>query len=129
MKIGIDFHGVINKLPLFFSEMSRLFVENGHEVHVITGKELSEEYLKEIKSYNIYYTHLFSVITHCKKVGYNITYDDPDNPWINTELWNRIKSSYCIMHNINIMIDDSIDYGKYFITPYMNINIKGKEIL
>lgn len=53
MKIGLDFHGVINKLPLFFAEMNKLFIENGHEIHIITGKELTEEYIKEIKSYNV----------------------------------------------------------------------------
>jgi len=28
------------------------------------------------------------------------------------------------LNNIDIMIDDSEDYGKYFNTPYMKINVK-----
>jgi hypothetical protein len=124
MKIGLDFHGVINKLPIFFSEMSKLFIENGHEIHIITGKEITEEYIKEINSYNMSYTHLFSIITHCKNVGYKICYDNSENPWIDINIWNRIKSAYCLLNNIDIMIDDSEDYGKYFNTPYMKINVK-----
>jgi len=129
MKIGLDFHGVINKLPLFFSEISKLLKENGHEVHIITGKELTDKYLNEIYSYNISYTHIFSIITHCKNNGYNVNSTDTENPWIDMDLWNRTKAAYCLMNNIDLMIDDSKDYGEYFITPYMNVNINGRENL
>lgn len=128
MKIGLDFHGVINSLPIFFGEMSRLFIAAGHEVHIITGKELSKEYIEEINKTGVKYTCLFSIITHCKKVGYKVVYSDPENPFIDKNVWDRIKSAYCLLNNIDVMIDDSNEYCDYFTTPYININIKNKEI-
>jgi hypothetical protein len=129
MKIGLDFHGVINSLPIFFTEMSKLFISAGHEVHIITGKELTDEFIKEIDNIGIKYTHLFSIITHCKENGYKTSYIEEENPYIDTEIWNRVKSSYCLMNKIDIMIDDSDIYSDYFATPYIQVKIKNKEII
>ena len=38
MKIGVDIHGVLDDNK-FFKRMTKLFVANGDEVHIITGKE------------------------------------------------------------------------------------------
>jgi len=42
MKVGLDIHGVVDVRPEFFSELSKLLVSNGHEVHIITGGSVKE---------------------------------------------------------------------------------------
>lgn len=128
MKIGLDYHNVIDALPIFFSELSKLFVQAGHEIHVITGKEYSDELIQELKNLNITYTHIFSVITHCKEKGVEIWYTDNNNPWMDEKIWDKVKSEYCTKHNIDIMLDDSTVYGTYFTTPYVCFNVQKKEI-
>ena len=124
MKIGLDIHGVINKYPKFFSELSKLFVENGNQIHIITGSTVKEnsiygkknlEYLKENR---IFYTHIFSIVDYHEEQGAEIVYQDAENPWIDSQLWNKTKAEYCKKHNIDIMFDDSTVYGKFFETPF-----------
>ncbi|GAB6094940.1 hypothetical protein JCM14469_11920 [Desulfatiferula olefinivorans] len=118
IKIGIDVHGVADALPHFFSELSRILVENGHEVHILTGAEHTETLEYEIRHIlNLTYTHFFSTTTYHKNAGTEITYID-GNPYMDNKIWNRAKSEYCRAHGIHLHIDDSDVYGKYFMTPY-----------
>jgi len=125
MKIGLDIHGVITKCPKFFSELSRLFVEAGHEVHVITGTSLDPKTkygriaLKELKKHKISYTHLFSMINYHEKIGTKVTYENSENPWMDETLWNKTKGEYCKKHKIDIMFDDTPRYADYFKTPFV----------
>jgi hypothetical protein len=47
-----------------------------------------------------------------------------DNFWVDDEPWNKTKAELCREHGIDFHIDDSPHYGKYFSTPYMQVNIK-----
>ena len=49
MKIGLDIHGVCDANPEFFAELTNLFIEAGHEIHILTGRRVSDGALKEIK--------------------------------------------------------------------------------
>lgn len=118
MKIGIDFHGVIDKKPQFFSEFTKLLKENGHEVHILTGSTVSNNLLIELTKYQIHYTHIFSITDYKENCGARVIYDDNGNPWIDDEDWNGAKAEYCQRLNIDIHLDDSSEYGKYFKTPY-----------
>lgn len=118
IKIGIDVHGVADALPHFFSVLSRILVENGHEVHILTGAEHTETLEYEIRHIlKLSYTHFFSTTTYHKTTGTEITYID-GNPYMDNKIWNRAKSEYCKAHNIHLHIDDSDVYGKYFTTPF-----------
>jgi len=119
MKIGLDFHGVINAKPELFSILSHLLVENGHEVHVITGAELSEELKEQLEQFNIKYTHLFSVSSYHKSAGTKVWYDEKNTPWMDEDTWNNTKAWYCMQNKIDLHIDDSDTYSKFFKTPYM----------
>lgn len=123
MKIGIDIHGVCNKAPKFFSELSRLFVEAGHDIIVITGRMESHGAIEELNELGISYTKFFSIIDYHIKKGSNVTFDENGNPWICDELWNSTKSEICEIENIDFHIDDSSIYGQYFKTPYAQIII------
>lgn len=121
IKLGIDVHGVADTFPDFFSRLSRELVSQGHEVHIITGTEHTrslEHYLKD--QLGLFWTHLFSVTTYHKKEGTEVTYID-GNPYMDNRIWNRSKAEYCRRNGIQLHIDDSDIYGKYFSTPYARL--------
>jgi len=133
MKIGIDIHGVVNKHQKFFSEMTKLFIDAGHEIHVLTGASINpatkygRKTIKEIEDLNIKYTHIFSIIDYHAKIGTEIVYADSENPWIDGELWNRSKGDYCREHKIDIMFDDTKGYAEFFTTPFVHFLSIKKE--
>lgn len=129
IKIGIDVHGVADTIPNFFSELTRILVENGHEVHILTGAEHTEALEFELKhTLKLSWTHFFSTTSHHKNAGTEITYID-GNPYMDNKIWNRAKSEYCRTHGIQFHIDDSDVYGKYFTTPYALFEFpNGKEL-
>jgi hypothetical protein len=124
MKIGLDIHGVCDTNPEFFKEMSRLFVEAGHEVHILTGMRVSDGALDEIKELGISYTHFFSIADYHEQSGTAISNDSNGNPWMDNEAWDRTKGDYCEKHKIDFCIDDTERYGDHFTTPFAFIKIK-----
>ena len=124
MKIGLDLHGVGDAHPAFFAEMSRLFVEAGHEVVIITGPPDNENTREEIKKCGLSFTSILSIVDHHKNVGTEYWLDEKGNFWIDPELWNKTKGELCKTHGIDFHIDDSPHYGAYFTTPYMQVNVK-----
>ena len=124
MKIGFDVHGVCDKAPEFFSLISKLLVESGNEVHILTGRRVSDGAIEEIEELGIAYTHFFSISDYHKEVGTKIWEDENGNPWLEGELWDRTKADYCEKNKIDFHIDDTERYGEYFKTPFALLNIK-----
>ena len=128
MKIGIDIHGVSTEHPEFFSTLTKLFVDAGHQVHILTGpsinpdKNYGKRTLKEIKDLNLSYTHLFSIIDYNEALGAKIVYTNENNPWISSDEWNKTKAVYCEKHKIDIMLDDTKEYGEFFKTPFVHFS-------
>lgn len=119
LKIGLDIHGICDANPEFFSELSRLFVNAGHDVHIITGRRVSDGALKEIKDLGLSYTHFFSISDYHVEKGTKVWEDDEGNPWLEGELWDRTKGDYCAKNQIDFHIDDTARYGDYFKTTFM----------
>lgn len=118
MKIGLDIHGVADADPPFFSELTRMLIQHGHEVHIITGSEAAPEleaYLK--KDLGLHWTRLFSITSYHKAAGTDITWVQ-GKPYMDEDLWNKTKARYCKENGIHIHLDDSGVYGQYFETPY-----------
>ena len=122
MKVGLDIHGVLDVRPEFFAELSKLFIAAGHEVHIITGGSFTDGSLQaELESYNIEYTHKFSIYDHLKNIGAKTNeelgiasrYPFPD------ETWNTVKAEYCERNQIDMHFDDMNEYLRYFTTPYL----------
>jgi len=123
MKIGIDFHNTIDSDYFTFSEFTNALVKSGIEIHILTGPK-REEVEPLLKQHNIAYTHFFSIVEDAEKNDMTIKWDLEGHPWINPEFWNRSKARYCKEHDIDLHLDDSREYGKYFKTPYAQF--KGK---
>jgi hypothetical protein len=121
LKIGIDIHGVIDLKPAFFRTFIDRARANGHEIHIITGGQKKPKLLNQLKDLGINYDYFFSVSDFLIEQGVPVHFEDSNNPWFDIDQWNKIKSMYCAKQEINIHIDDSDQYGKYFITPYMQL--------
>ena len=124
-KYGIDIHGVITKKPVFYAGFTKGLIDQGHEVHIITGVKFTPKLHYKLKEYGILYDHFFSITDFHRIMGTEITYTDPDNPHMDVDVWNRTKADYCKRHNIDLHIDDSDVYGKYFEdidTVYVKVN-------
>lgn len=134
MRLGLDLHGVITADPTLFGKLTRHLILHNHTVHILTGIEDSDKVRLEIARYGIMYTDLFSITTYHKSIGTPMTFTngDPVYPIIDDELWDITKAHHCCTNKIDIHIDDSKVYGKYFHaidTQYMLYNEATKQFL
>jgi len=127
MKLGLDIHGVIDVNARFFSLLSKIAMERGHEVHIITGSMLDETRIEDLRSFGMTWTHLFSISDYHRKLGTEMTFSDPNNPWISHDLWDKTKAEYCEANHISFHIDDTQRYGEYFKTPFALYDYENKR--
>jgi len=126
MKFGFDIHGVIDALPKTFAFLSKAIVESGGEVHILTGGSWTPEIDQQLKSYGVVWTHSFSVYDHLIEKGVNIVgqIQFPDGT-IQKKFedghWDKVKSEYCLKHNIDLHLDDTLIYNEHFVTPFARI--------
>jgi len=119
-KLGLDIHGVIDSHPSTFSQLSNNVVSKGGEVHVITGAPITEALVNKLEmEFKINYTHLFSIVDFHKEKGTKVWYDDKNTPWMDSLVWDKTKGDYCLEHEIDLHIDDTKRYSRYFITPFL----------
>lgn len=121
MKVGIDIHGTIDSDPDLFRELIAALREIlNAEIHVTTGikGDVAKEKLAKL---GIEYDYLFSITDYHESIGTAIIYDE-DGPWIEEETWNRSKGDYCEKEKIDVHIDDTEAYAKYFTTPFYLYN-------
>jgi hypothetical protein len=119
MNIGLDYHGVIDAYPKFFSEFSKILKKNGHDLIIITGSSLKSNLRQELAALDITYSNIFSLTDFHISEGTLIEkIDENGNPWFNSLNWNKTKADYCKKEKIDIHIDDTEDYLKYFETPF-----------
>lgn len=119
MRIGLDYHGLIDQAFPLWSVITKSLVENGHEVHIITGGRF-KDLESDLKKYKIKYTHFFSITEHLERSG--IPYlVHKDKYTFDNDTWNKAKAKYCKTHKISYHFDDTETYGKYFTTPFFYI--------
>lgn len=134
IKLGLDIHGMIDSDPKFFAELSRVLVEAGHEVHITTGSFITPEIVSELKNYGMEWTHLWSISDYYKsKPEVEMWYDEKGRPWVSDELWNKAKAEYAKEQELDLLLDDTEVYGKYFTTSFgfckvLNKSGKIKEV-
>lgn len=126
MKIGIDVHGVISAQPKFWSRLTKVLINNGCEIHILTGHPVNHALLQKLRRWNIHYTHLFSIVDEHRKRGTKMWQDKRGHWFMAPKDWNRTKAEYCREQKLDLHIDDSTVYSKWFETPYAHYK-KGKE--
>lgn len=123
MKLGLDIHGVILDAVEMTKTLSSLVIRDGGEVHILTGST-TKKALVELDEIGFikgtHYTHLFSLIDYHNEngtevVGFNERHQTNEFP---DEDWDRTKGDYCRKHDIDLHLDDSLVYEKYFTTGF-----------
>lgn len=123
LKLGIDFHGVIDSMPEFFAFLSSAFVSAGGECHILTGGSWTPEFESLLKSYGIKWTHKFSIYDYLIETGSGIVGEVkfPDGTIqkkFENGQWDHVKAEYCRDNNISLHIDDKTIYNDFFTTPF-----------
>lgn len=120
MKLALDIHGVIDKDPAFFRDLAQAILHAEGQVHILTGKHYSNGIAEELEKAGfhagIHYTHLFSVSDYHKEIGTPM-WGTPENPWMDDAVWSKTKADYCVLHQIDLCLDDTPRYLPYFTTP------------
>ena len=126
IRIGLDFHGVIDAKPLYFKEFCSKALEREWEIYIITGGP-EEKVRAELKKWQINYTKIFAIYDYYKAQGK--VKEEKDRFYVDEDLWNTIKGKYCQDNKINVQIDDSRIYGKGFSTPYCHFDAGSESCL
>lgn len=113
LKIGIDYHGVIDTFPEKFKQLAYALVKDGAEVHVITGQQKNEEIENALMQAGIRYTHYFSIVDYLIESGVPVEWVD-GQPFADKNQWDLAKAKYCESAGIDFMIDDSPVYRETF---------------
>ena len=121
-KIGLDFHGVISAAPENFAVFCHEIRKRGIKVYVISGGP-SDDIKKYLQTHDIEYDVLWAILDTCEAQGSVHFYDDGSFQ-VPTDIWNKAKAKYCAEQGILFHVDDSQIYGRYFVTPYCQYNIK-----
>jgi len=134
IKVGIDIHGVIDQDPNLFAAFSKMLTENGHQVHILTGREVNDYIIDRLRDFNISYNQIFSITSYHKKIGTYIAYKNGDRtqPLIDSYKWDSSKAIYCASEKLHFHIDDSVVYEKYFIntcTRYLRYTPELREVI
>ncbi len=127
IKIGLDYHGVINMHPEYFSAFAQEALARGAEIHIITGGS-EQEVASNLKNWNIPYSKIFSIPDYYKAKGKVIYFSDGAYK-IPDDLWDKAKAEYCNLEGINMHIDDSQEYIKWFTTPYCRYDGKNPQCI
>ncbi|MBR1841374.1 MAG: hypothetical protein IJ778_04510 [Alphaproteobacteria bacterium] len=115
-KISFDFHGVINKHPTFFKNLSTEFMCRGFEIYIVSGGPFND--IKEyLLIHEIPYSAIWCIFDYYEQKD-KITVFADGSFHMDDKLWNEAKAVYCRKQNICLHIDDSTIYKKYFTTPY-----------
>ena len=120
-KIGLDVHGVIDHMPVQLKRLSQTVLKTGGEVHIITGGDMART-KKQLEKFGFPYSHFFSVQKFLNETCFeeNIGLNLIDGKYLYPDdLWNKTKAFYCKKHNIDLHIDDSVEYKDHFETPFV----------
>ncbi len=115
LKIGLDYHGVIDSNPDYFKEFCCYAKSKGHLIYIISGasKVFISDVLEQLR---LPYDYIFSILDYCLALGYIEQHDN--GLIINNLAWNKAKSDFCRRCNIDLHIDDSDIYLQHFLQPY-----------
>lgn len=127
IRIGLDYHGVITAHPQYFSTFAQEALARGAEIHIITGGT-KKEVVAHLKDWNIPFSKIFSIPDYYQAKGEAIYFSNGEYK-IPDDLWDKAKAEYCNFEGINMHIDDSREYVKWFTTPYCRYDGKNPQCI
>lgn len=125
LKIALDYHGVINGNVEYFKTFCKIAIARKHRIYILTGGP-KEKVIRQLDKAEVPYFNLFTITDY---------YQDQKKAFcgangeflVDEKLWNTAKADYCKVHKIDVLIDDSKIYEKYFATPYCLYSEKEKN--
>lgn len=124
IRIGLDFHGVIDTNPSYFKKFCSAAMAIGWKIYIITGGPY-EQVKALLQKWGIPYSEIFAIYDYYESQGK--VQKEGERFYIDENLWNSIKGKYCKDNKINVQIDDSGIYGNGFLTPYCHFDVKSKN--
>lgn len=125
LKIGLDYHGVIDVNTKYFADFCLEAKRRGHLIYIITGgpKTLIDN---NLRNDNIPYDMCFAISDYYQAKN-KIIQDKTGKFVIPENLWNIAKADFCRHSRVNIHIDDSLKYINWFSTPYCYYNKRNNK--
>jgi hypothetical protein len=120
IKLGLDFHGVINKAPAMFVDLAKEVRRRGGEVHVLTGSPDDAALDRDMRSFNggkRWWDYIFSITDHLLAKGIPYKIDAKGGKVFPDSEWDSAKAEYCESKGITVHIDDSETFLSCFMTP------------
>ena len=130
MKIGFDFHGVLNLDDPHFRDLAKCAVGIGHEVHVLTGSSW-EKFIVESHGLlveGVHYTQFFSVCDYLIAKGIE-NKGNLDRPMFDSDVWNSAKGEYAFYTALDKHYDDCEIYSTNFPKTCEFVLIKDGEVV
>lgn len=131
MKLMLDIHGVLDSNPELFVSIATLLRSSSfeNEVHIVTGESITPKLIDQLKGYNNgveFWDHLVSIQDELLKGEVStLGIDSFGRPRFPDDIWDSFKGKYCAQHDIDLAIDDTEAYRKYFDTPFLLYTHKG----
>jgi len=120
LKLGLDFHDVIDKAPAMFVDLAKKVRCRGGEVHVLTGSPDDAALDRDLRSFNggkRWWDYIFSITDHLLAKGIPYTIDARGGKVFAESYWDSAKAEYCENEGITVHIDDSETFLSCFTTP------------
>ena len=119
MNLGLDIHGVLDHHPKKYIELA-MCVRAGapaNKVYVITGpsKDKARQELLALSNGLIFWDEIHSISDYIRENNVPFTEDERGHLWtLTTDDWDKVKGTICKQLKIDLHIDDSPNYEKYF---------------
>ena len=127
LKIGLDFHGVINSHPSYFKDFTEAAISRGHKIYIITGGP-AQKIACFLSGWGQCYHEIFAILDYYSAQG-KVNFLPDGSFHIDDKLWNTAKAKFCQKYGIDIHIDDSEIYGRSFSTPYCRFDEKNRNCI
>lgn len=116
LRLGLDLHGVVDAYPQKFALLGEAVRNSGGSVYIITGasQELAMKQISDLKIGHEFYDIILSITDHLKSRGIPFIQNDDGGIRVDDEIWDKVKSEMVKELKIDLHIDDSPVYGKYF---------------
>ena len=129
MKIAFDLHGVLEKYPKQFKAIFSTLNSLGADVGIISGPPRNQ-IVTELSDLGFfpatdYFQFIYSIVDFLKRYPIRIdkngkeTYvnmwqDEENNWWCDDFNWWSSKGRICQAYNVDVLIDDRIEYYSHF---------------
>jgi hypothetical protein len=104
-----------------------MWEKNGHEIHILTGRE-AVLVRDKIDKFGIVYHHIFSIVDYNLSIGTNM-WKNKKGWWMDQEIWNQSKGIYAHKEKLDVHFDNELRYAQYFPKSCMFILIPERDSL